>query len=91
MRWVLVLAMVCLIGVCTAEPKPVDGGWQRSDEVPAEIETPIEAPTDAPPEAEPSPIEPASPWFVWGVVGVTGLIGLALLGGWAYPRRRAKR
>ena len=87
MRWVLVLAVaVVLIGVCTAEPKPVDSDWQRSDDVPAEIKTPVEAPTAAPPEADPSPIEPASPWFVWSVVGVTGLIGLALLGGWAYQR-----
>jgi hypothetical protein len=42
----LLVATACLIGVCMAEPQPVDGGWHRSDEVP------VETPTATPPDGE---------------------------------------
>ena len=39
-------AVLVLAGLAAAEPQPVDGGWHRSDEVPAET------PTAAPPDGE---------------------------------------
>lgn len=39
-------AVLALAGLAAAEPQPVDGGWHRSDEVPAET------PTAAPPDGE---------------------------------------
>ena len=49
---ILLVAATCLIGVCMADPQPVDGGWQRSDEVP--VETPTAAPLDAEPGVTPA-------------------------------------
>lgn len=92
MRWVLVvLVAVLLIGVCMAEPKPVDGGWQRSDDVPAAtpVDTPVETPADAQPETtEPAELGVAAGTARWlyGVGGACGLFALAAAG-WCLRRR----
>jgi len=104
--WVglLLMAMACLIGVCMAEPQPVDGGWHRSDELPRE--TPTAASADADPvnatiesepkpgDYEPDPIEleaaeqQADRLRLVCVAG--GLFALATAG-WCLWKRRAKR
>ena len=89
----VVLAMACLIGVCMAEPQPVDDGWQRSDGVPAEtpVNTPVDTPADAPPEtteqAEPEAAA-GTAWLLYGAVGACGLFALAAAGLWIRRRRR---
>jgi hypothetical protein len=84
---VLLAAILVLLVMCTivaAEPKHVDGGWQRSDEMPQET------PTAPPLETVTEPEEPGAAIDVWGyygVVGVGAVFALAAL--WWWLRRDA--
>lgn len=82
---VLLVATACLIGVCMAEPQPVDGGWQRSDGVP--VETPTAAPTESDADAavttaaEPQPGDAVmEPEAVERRADVGGLVAVGLCG-----------
>lgn len=90
---VLVLLVMC--GIAAAEPKHVDGGWQRSDEVsqetpPAPPPQEMPAPTAAPPETATEPKAPKASsggWGYYAMAGVGGLFALTVL--WCWLRRDA--
>lgn len=91
-RWVLAAAILILLaGLAAAEPQPVDSDWQRSDGVPAEIETRVDAPPEtATEQAEPETAERRADgmWLIYGAAIVGGLTAAAVL--WL-RRRRATR
>ena len=87
---VLVLMVMC--GIAAAEPKHVDGGWQRSDEVPQETPPALPpeempAPTAAPPETATDPEAPPGVWGYYAMAGVGGMFALTAL--WCWLRRDA--
>ena len=92
-RWVLaaaVLMLILLAGMTAADPKPVDGGWQRSDGVPVEIETLADAPPeDAAEQGEAAAAGTA--WLLYGAVGACGLYALTAAVLWVRRTRRARR
>jgi len=83
-RFMLLAALILLIvGTVAAEPKHVDGGWLRSDEVPAEIATPDDAPPeDAGEPAEEGAANGGTAWGLYAAVALCGLFALAGIWGW---------
>jgi len=78
----LLAALILLIvGTVAAEPKHVDGGWQRSDEVTEA--TPTAAPPDEMPAPQDEPEVPAGcAMGIYVVVALCGLFGLAAIWNW---------
>lgn len=79
-RLVLLVAVLGLLVMCSiaaAEPKHVDGGWQRSDEVPQE--TPTAPPSEVATESEEPEAVAGTAWLLYGVVGACGLLALTAL------------
>jgi len=91
---IILLVLIGAAGITVAEPKHVDGGWQRSDEVSQETPTApppdgMPAPTAAPPDEAGEPEAAAgTAWGYYAVAGVGGLFALTALWCWL---RRAKR
>ncbi len=87
------LILILLAGIVAAEPQPVDGGWQRSDEAPEATPTApppegMPAPTAPPPKEMPAPTaappenatEPeAAAGTAWLLYGAVGACGLFAL------------
>jgi len=87
-RLVLLVALLLLLllaGAAAADPKHVDGGWQRSDEAPLPTPTApppdgTPAPTAAPPDGAEEQAEPTggTVWFTLLCLFVAGLFVLIL-------------
>jgi len=81
-RFMLLAALILLIvGTVAAEPKHVDGGWLRSDEMPEA--TPTAAPPDEMPASQDEPeAADGGAWGFYVVVALCGLLGLAAIWNW---------
>lgn len=85
---VVLVGIMGIAGIATAEPQPVDDGWHRSDEAPTPTPTApppeeMPAPTAAPPETATEPEAAAgTAWLLYGAVGACGMFALAAFWHW---------